>query len=71
MASAPIKFRCFRCNQLLGVSRSKAGAVVACPKCRIDLVVPQPQPEDGPPPPTLRLTGAPNETAVTQDRDGQ
>ena len=49
MASAPIKFRCFRCNQLLGVSRSKAGAVVACPKCRIDLVVPQPQPEDGPP----------------------
>ena len=29
------------------------------------------QPEDGPPPPTLRLTGAPNETAVTDHRDGQ
>ena len=43
MASAPIKFRCFRCNQLMGVSRSKAGAVVACPKCQVELVVPDPE----------------------------
>ena len=43
MASAPIKFRCFRCNQLLGVSRSKAGAVVPCPKCQIELIVPDPE----------------------------
>jgi hypothetical protein len=42
MAAAPIKFRCFRCSQLLGVSRSKAGAVVACPKCGVELIVPEP-----------------------------
>src|SRR5438445_298306 len=43
MAAAPIKFRCFRCNQLLGVARSKAGAVVACPKCSVELIVPEPE----------------------------
>jgi phage FluMu protein Com len=42
MAVVPIKFRCYRCNQLLGVARSKAGGVVACPKCSAELVVPQP-----------------------------
>lgn len=38
----PIRFRCFQCNKLLGVSRSKAGAVVACPQCSAELVVPEP-----------------------------
>ena len=28
-SAAPIRFRCFRCHKLLGVSRSKAGAIVA------------------------------------------
>jgi DNA-directed RNA polymerase subunit RPC12/RpoP len=37
----PIKFRCFQCNQLLGVSRTKAGEVVACPKCSAELIVPE------------------------------
>jgi hypothetical protein len=49
MAGAPIKFRCYRCNQLLGVSLSKAGGVVACPKCSAELRVPQPS-EPGPAP---------------------
>lgn len=42
MTGAPIKFRCYRCNQLLGVSRAKVGSVVACPKCATDLLVPDP-----------------------------
>ena len=42
MAGVPIKFRCYRCNQLLGVAPSKVGSVVACPKCSADLVVPDP-----------------------------
>jgi hypothetical protein len=42
MAGVPLKFRCYQCNQLLGVSRSKAGSVLACPKCGAELVVPQP-----------------------------
>jgi hypothetical protein len=40
MAGVPIKFRCYRCNQLLGVARTKAGATVACPKCDAELLVP-------------------------------
>ena len=51
MASVPIKFRCYRCSQLLGVARGKAGAVVACPKCSAELVVPEPS--DAPPSPVL------------------
>jgi hypothetical protein len=42
MAGVPIKFRCYRCQQLLGVARSKAGSVVSCPKCSAELVVPEP-----------------------------
>jgi hypothetical protein len=42
MAGAPIKFRCYQCNQLLGVSRSKVGSIVSCPKCATDLIVPEP-----------------------------
>ncbi|MFO0908222.1 MAG: hypothetical protein U0794_07660 [Isosphaeraceae bacterium] len=36
----PIKFRCGRCKQLIGVARSKAGTVVSCPKCDASLVAP-------------------------------
>ncbi len=41
MAGEPIKFRCFQCQKLLGVSRTKAGAVVSCPKCGAGLLVPE------------------------------
>ncbi|QDV33508.1 hypothetical protein [Tautonia plasticadhaerens] len=47
MAPDPLKFRCDRCDQLLGVSPSKAGQRVKCPKCGCGLVVPGPS---GPPP---------------------
>jgi hypothetical protein len=35
-------FRCYQCHKLLKVSRAKAGAVVACPKCASELLVPNP-----------------------------
>ena len=49
MAAGPIKLRCGGCNQLLGVARSKAGSIVACPKCAIELLVPF---DDDPAPPS-------------------
>ena len=53
----PIRFRCFQCNKLLGVSRSKAGLVVACPQCSAELVVPEPVETASPPPsPTPKPT---------------
>jgi hypothetical protein len=56
--ASPIRFRCFRCGKLLGVSRSKAGAVVSCPGCSVELQVPEPSdaPEASkdPTPPLLR-----------------
>ncbi len=42
MPLVPVKFRCYQCNQLLGASRSRVGAVIACPKCSAELVVPEP-----------------------------
>lgn len=44
----PLKFRCYRCNQLLGASRSKVGTVISCPKCGSALVVPEPDEEAAP-----------------------
>jgi hypothetical protein len=40
MPAELVKFRCYRCNQLLAVSPNKVGATVSCPKCQADLVVP-------------------------------
>jgi hypothetical protein len=37
----PIRFRCAYCNQLLGISRRKAGSVIRCPTCTGQVVVPQ------------------------------
>ena len=37
----PIKFRCKYCQQLLGISVSRAGAVVDCPQCGRSLRVPE------------------------------
>lgn len=45
----PIKFRCDRCGQLLGVSPARAGRPVKCPKCGAGLMVPAPgDPEPDP-----------------------
>lgn len=45
MPGEPIKFRCYQCGKLLGISRQKSGSVVRCPQCRTDLVVPEPESE--------------------------
>lgn len=37
----PIRFRCVYCNQLLGISRRKAGCIVRCTKCEGQLIVPE------------------------------
>ena len=41
MTAERLKIRCYRCNQLLAVQPNKAGTVVACPKCKADLLVPR------------------------------
>ena len=48
----PIRFRCPYCNQLLGISRRKAGTAVQCPTCRGRVTVPatgleEPAPYEG------------------------
>jgi phage FluMu protein Com len=40
MPAELLKFRCYRCNQLLAVAPSRAGSVVACPRCQADLQIP-------------------------------
>ena len=45
MASELLRFRCFQCDKLLGVSPSKAGRVVSCPACKAELIVPEPESE--------------------------
>ena len=39
----PIRFRCAYCQQLMGIARRKAGAVVRCPRCAGELIVPPTQ----------------------------
>ncbi len=43
MAIERLKFRCYRCNQLLGATPNKAGSVVTCPKCSAELLIPMPE----------------------------
>jgi hypothetical protein len=38
----PVRFRCVYCNQLLGISRRKAGTIVRCTSCEGQLIVPDP-----------------------------
>jgi phage FluMu protein Com len=67
MPAELVKFRCYRCNQLLAVSPSKVGAIVACPKCQADLVVPgaetqiKVEPRPQPKGPAAVGTGGPGE----------
>lgn len=42
MSAATFTFRCYQCQKLLGVSRSRIGSVVNCPKCGAELLVPDP-----------------------------
>src|SRR5438067_1945964 len=46
----PLRFRCAYCNQLMSIARRKAGAVVRCPRCAGEVIVPVPQeaPAGGP-----------------------
>lgn len=44
----PIRFRCSRCNRLLGIARRKAGADTTCPHCRGITRVPIPLDSDDP-----------------------
>lgn len=37
----PIKFRCRHCEQLLGIAKSQAGALVDCPQCGRSIRVPE------------------------------
>jgi phage FluMu protein Com len=49
----PIRFRCRYCNQLMGISRRKAGEKVHCPTCHAEVLVPPPDGEEhteAPPP---------------------
>src|SRR5262245_41782972 len=62
MPGNPIKFRCYKCNQLLGVSRSKVGTVVACPKCAAELLVPDP--DEAPAPAPAAPSPVPGTTAA-------
>ena len=39
----PIRFRCAYCNQLMGIGRRKAGAIVRCPRCAGEVIVPAEQ----------------------------
>jgi hypothetical protein len=58
----PIRFRCAYCNQLMGISRRKAGTVVRCPSCSGQVVVPNPSSEPTEKPPegvSPRPAGAP------------
>jgi hypothetical protein len=56
----PIRFRCRHCNQLMGISRRKAGTMVHCPTCHTEVLVPQPESEDKPaPPPAQPIADAP------------
>src|SRR5437588_5705891 len=43
----PIRFRCAYCNQLMGIARRKAGAIVRCPTCAGQVVVPDPRAASG------------------------
>ncbi len=51
----PIRFYCPYCNQLLGISTRKRGAIVGCPSCGGKVGVPREGPAP-PPVPYLVLT---------------
>jgi len=62
MAVERFKIRCYRCNQLLAVAPNKAGTVVACPKCKADLLIPLPESQ------TAGAGAGAGDSAVTANR---
>ncbi len=36
-----IRFRCYRCSQLLGASAKRVGSIISCPRCGAELKVPR------------------------------
>ena len=73
----PIRFRCAYCNQLMGISKRKAGTVVKCPKCAGEIIVPtpdgeQPVEESGEPPaqePEPAATDQPAAAGAFEEKD--
>jgi phage FluMu protein Com len=43
MPEERIRVRCSQCNQLIGVAQKKIGAVISCPRCKAELLVPNPE----------------------------
>ena len=67
MAIERLKFRCYRCNQLLGATPNKAGSVVSCPKCNAELLIPVPDLPGGQgPEPDARVPAPPPAPAQSQ-----
>src|SRR5947209_3895812 len=60
----PIRFRCVYCNQLLGISRRKAGTIVRCTSCEGQLIVPDPGEAE-----SAAADPAPRDTAADQPRE--
>src|SRR5262245_48901585 len=66
----PIRFRCAYCNQLLGISRRKAGKVVRCPTCAGQVIVPPSPSQANSPPsskPAAEAAGAQTSEAAPND----
>src|SRR5258708_38108729 len=64
----PVLFRCFQCQQVLRTGRSKIGSVITCPKCGMELIVPDvagqaPKSDEG------RTTEMPSPAFTTKPRD--
>jgi phage FluMu protein Com len=45
MAGEMIRFRCYQCGRLLGAPASKVGRTTSCPKCKAELIIPDPEAE--------------------------
>ena len=66
MAEGHLKFRCYRCNQLLGASWRRAGKVISCPRCSAELEVPRPDE-----PATSAATAATGSPSPPRSRDAR
>jgi hypothetical protein len=62
----PIRFRCYRCNKLLGVPARKVGSTVSCPQCQAELQVPRLEAAVAPSIPSGALEGAASEGAAAE-----
>ena len=66
----PIRFYCPFCEQLLGITRRKAGSGIRCPRCRGIVGVPtSDRVADLPPPPPLAVSAPPPPLARFENPD--